>query len=161
MMDLNAQKEQFSLSYIRAIAAHAGFHVNESIVDRDSVDGFLISDFGRRPRIEFQAKATTRLLPRRGILNFPLPVKNYNDLRADTLAPRILIILLMPQEERQWVNQTDHELCLRHCAYWMSLEGLSDRPNSSSVTVQVPTANVFSSEQLADLMQKAEEGEAL
>ena len=60
MMDQNEQKARFSLSYIEAVASQAGFQVVETRVDRDSVDGVLIADFGRRPRIEFQAKATAR-----------------------------------------------------------------------------------------------------
>ena len=67
----------------------------------------------------------------------------------------------MPEEKSLWLKQTQEELCLRHCAYWMSLEGQPDRPNTSSVTVQVPTANIFNSEQLIDLMEKAEKGDAL
>jgi hypothetical protein len=160
-MDLNAQKERFSLSYIEAIASQAGYQVTQPRVDRDSVDGVLMADFGRRPRIEFQAKATSRDMIHGPTLHFPLSIKNYNDLRVDVKNPRILIVLLMPEEKSLWLKQTQEELCLRHCAYWMSLEGQPDRPNTSSVTVQVPTANIFNSEQLIDLMEKAEKGDAL
>ncbi len=160
-MDLNAQMERFSLSYVEAVASQAGYHIAQPRVDHDSVDGVLIADFGRRPRIEFQAKATRKDIIRSATANFPLSIKNYNDLRVDVKNPRILIVLLMPEEKSLWLKQTQEELCLRHCAYWMSLEGQPDRPNTSSVTVQVPTANIFNSEQLIDLMEKAEKGDAL
>ena len=92
---------------------------------------------------------------------FSLPVKNYNELRADTLIPRILIVLLMPQDQSQWINQTVEELCLRRCAYWVCLADKPDTSNTFSVTVEIPTSNVFDHEQLVDLMQKVNRGDAL
>ncbi len=160
-MDRNAMKERFSLAYIEAVASQAGYQIVEPRVDHDSVDGTLMGDFGRRPRIDFQAKATSQDILRESHLAFPLPIKNYNDLKESTRTPRILIVVLMPGEETQWLKQTNDELCLRHCAYWLSVEGQPDVPNTSSVTVRIPVANMFSSEQLTDLMRKAERGHSL
>ncbi len=156
IMDMNTRKERFSLSYIEAVASHAGLQVVETKVDHDSVDGVLISDFGRRPRIEFQAKATARDVVRERHIDFPLSIKNYDDLRIEAINPRILIVLLIPQDTQEWVNQTDDELCLRQCAYWMSLKGQPASLNISSVTVHVPMANVFNSDQLTEMMQQTE-----
>ena len=55
-MHPNDKKERFSLAYIAAVAAHAGFHVATPELDRDSIDGILVCGDGKRPRIEFQAK---------------------------------------------------------------------------------------------------------
>ena len=41
-MDLNTRKERFSLAYINAVAAQAGYQVVEPPVDRDSVDGVTL-----------------------------------------------------------------------------------------------------------------------
>lgn len=160
-MTPNQQMEELSFTYVRGIAARAGFKVARPIPDTDSVDGFLMSDYGRRPRVDFQAKSTTRDLLHTDNIHFPLPVKNYNELRADTLVPRILVVLLMPADAAEWLVQSAEELCLRHCAYWLSLEGRPAMPNSDSVTVRVPVANVFSVEQLTGLMGKVEKGESL
>lgn len=158
----NTRKERFSLAYVEAVASLAGFHIAEPRVDFDSVDGVLIADFGRRPRIEFQAKATSQELMRENHLSFQLSCKNYNDLRAENLIiPRLLIVLLMPRDDTRWLSQTKDELCLRHCAYWVSLQGQPPRPDSRTVTVQIPVGNIFSSEELSDLMKKAERGESL
>ncbi|MXZ22551.1 MAG: DUF4365 domain-containing protein [Caldilineaceae bacterium SB0665_bin_25] len=157
-MDLNAMKERFPLAYIGAVASQAGYYIVEPKVDQDSVDGTLMGDIGRRPRIDFQAKATAQDILRESHLAFPLPVKNYDDLRADTRTPRILIVVLMPGDSSQWLNQTHDELCLRNCGYWISLDGQPPRRNTSSVTIDIPATNIFSSEQLADLMRKAEGG---
>ena len=56
---------------------------------------------------------------------------------------------------------SDDELCLRHCGYWLSLSGHNPVSNRNSVTVRIPTANVFSSAQLTEMMDKAAKGEAL
>ena len=153
--------EQLSLAYVRAIAAEGGYQVGRPEPDVDSVDGVLFSASGRRPRIDFQAKATSQPLARRGVLRFPLPVKNYNDLRADTMTPRILIVLLLPGDSSAWLTQNTDELCLRHCAYWLSLAGRQAVPNTHTVTVDIPTANIFGSAQLDGLMRKAGRGSAL
>ncbi len=83
-MNPNLHMEQRSLVVIRAVAADAGYQVVRPDVDDDSVDGILIANWGRRPRIEFQAKSTSRDIPTGDSLRYPLPVKNYNEaLRLD------------------------------------------------------------------------------
>ena len=160
-MNLNEQKELFSLAYIRAVAACAGYQTIRPELDNDSVDGMLIADFGRRPRIDFQAKATSQQIVRGENIHFALPIKNYDDLRADTRTSRILIVVLMPEEKRQWLTQTQEQLCLRHCGYWISLEGHQMVSNTTSVTVHIPLDNMFNVEQLVDLMTKVEKGQSL
>ncbi len=160
-MDLNTRKEQFSLAYINAVATFANCEVIEPKVDRGSVDGIL-----KRATIAeivgFQAKATSRdVISHDGEqLNFPLPMRDYDNLRRAT-NPFILIVVLLPDDETQWLAQTHDELCLRYCAYWLSLEGRQELANTSSVTVRIPTTNVFSGSQLADLMDRAVRGERL
>ena len=98
---------------------------------------------------------------RGGVIHYPLPIKNYDDLRAVTRTPRILIVLLMPGDAGDWLNQTERELCLRHCGYWLSLAGYPAAQNASSVTVRIPAANMFDRGQLDDLMTKSEAGSPL
>ena len=157
-MTPNSRMEQLSLAYIRAVAADAGYQVHRPETDFDSVDGFLTSDVGGRARIDFQAKATTRDIVQAGSIRFPLPIKNYDDLRADTMVPRILIVLLMPECDDNWLAQTDEKLCLRRCTYWLSLAGMPPSSNASSVTVHIPVANAFDRTQLDDLMNNAASG---
>ena len=160
-MDLNTRKERFSLAYINAVAAHAGCEVIESKVDRGSVDGILkratISE-----TIGFQAKATSRdVMSSDGeTVRFPLPMRDYDNLRVEK-HPFILIVVLLPDGESEWLTQTDDKLCLRHCGYWLSLMGHIPVPNRNSVTVHIPTANVFGSAQLTEMMDKVAKGEAL
>lgn len=160
-MNLNEQKEQFSLAYIRAVAAQAGYQISRPELDNDSVDGTLIADFGRRPRIDFQAKATSQQIKRGDNIHFALKIKNYDDLRSETRTPRLLIVVLMPKEKSRWLTQTQEQLCLRYCGYWVSLEGHQEVSNTTSITVHIPLVNMFNVEQLDDLMTKAEKGQSL
>lgn len=157
----NMQMSRLSLAYISAVAANVGCEVWEPTVDFDSVDGVLISRAGRRPRIEFQAKSTTQDVLRGGEVHFPLPIKNYDDLRADTIVPRLLIVMLVPAEPEEWLVQSPDQLCLRKCAYWYSLEGQPSTGNTSNITVRVPVQNEFNTAQLTALLQKADQGVAL
>ncbi len=160
-MDLNTRKERFSLAYINAVATYADCDVLEPRVDRGSVDGILkrtaISE-----TIGFQAKSTSRnVMSSDGdAVHFPLPIRDYDNLRVER-HPFILVVVLLPDDETEWLTQTDDELCLRHCGYWLSLMGQNPVPNRNSVTVRIPTANVFSSAQLTEMMDKAARGEAL
>ena len=153
--------EQISLTYVRAVATSAGLQVTRPEPDVDSVDGVISSTTGRRPKIDFQAKATTQSMLRYGNVHFPLSIKNYNELRADTISPRILVVLLMPNDSHDWMIQSEEELCLRYCAYWLCLEAYPNTTNSNSITVDVPTANILNVDQLTSMMGKVERGESL
>ncbi len=158
MIDLNDRKALFSLACIAAVAARAGYQIVQPRIDKDSIDGSLMGDEGHRPRIEFQAKATARGILKATHVAYPLPLKNYDDLRADTIVPRLLIVVVMPQQERGWLHHTEREMRLRRCGYWYSLAGMSDVTNTTSVTVHLPRSQVFDADQLAALMTRAEQG---
>ncbi|MCM2549262.1 DUF4365 domain-containing protein [Burkholderia glumae] len=160
-MEIGQRKARLSLAYIEAVAARAGYQVSEPRIDDDSVDGILMGREGRRPRIEFQAKATARDVVGPEHISFPLTIKNYNDLRVETIVPRLLIVLTMPDDEQLWLNHSEQELALRHCCYWMSLLGLPATENGANVTVHLPRTNQFDSATLAALMARVENGEAL
>lgn len=161
-MDENDRKERFSLAYISAVAAHAGYQVVEGRpIDKDSIDGHFEGDEGRRPRIEFQAKATSVAVLHPSHLAFPLPRKNYDDLRADVRVPRLLIVVLLPASEEEWLVQSEEELRLRRCGYWLSLAGWPATTNAATVSVNIPRTQMFDTAQLRALMGRAERREPL
>jgi Domain of unknown function (DUF4365) len=86
-MDINQQKEQFSITYIRAIAAVAGYSLYRPEVDNDSVDLGIVSRGGTgkivAPRLELQLKSTARNFSNENYINYPLKLKNYNDLKIN------------------------------------------------------------------------------
>ena len=91
-------------------------------------------------------------------LTFHLPVKNYNDLRAETINPRILIVVSLPSDEVDWLVQNEDQMVLRRCGYWVSLRGCADTSNLTSVTVELPRSQIFNSMQLQRMMAQAAVG---
>ncbi|MDD9995869.1 MAG: DUF4365 domain-containing protein, partial [Dehalococcoidia bacterium] len=94
-------------------------------------------------KVDFQLKATTVYDIQGSDIAYDLRVENYNQLIATDGVPNILILFLMPDDPAQWLSHTEDELCLRKCAYWVSLMGLPPSSNTSSQRVRVPLANVF------------------
>ena len=163
-MDINDQKATFSEAYARAIASIAGLVCSKPELDRDSVDIRFESQTSPFIAISAQLKSTSRTDVIVGNeIHFPLPVKNYNDLRATTIMPRILIILVLPEkpidqdeQPQLWVNQTPESLALLKCAYWTSLVNSPQTNNQSTVTITIPMddAHMFKPSVLTSLVDK-------
>jgi hypothetical protein len=155
----NDQKEEFSRAYIQAIAAVAGYTTSRPSIDDDSVDLTIASRGGsgtiRSPKLDIQAKCTAKQKPSEPEFSFPLELKNYNDLRpANVMVPRILVVVLVPDDLNDWTNHCEDELTLRRCGYWYSLRGMGDTQNETSVTLKVPRTNSFSVVGLQAIMSR-------
>ena len=166
MMDIGQRKEQFSHAYVHAVSAVAGFTLYHPDVDDDSIDlgiaGRIAHDIPRPPRIELQLKCTSDNVVRGKYVVYPLKLKNYDDLRlVDLVVPRILVVVLVPDDEAEWLHQSEEELSLRRCAYWVSLRGLDDTNNRRSISIRLPRQNLFSTEGLHGLMKRAGHKEPL
>jgi hypothetical protein len=158
-VDLNQRKEQFSNAYVRAVASVAGFTLAKPEVDDDSID-LIISQRGgggtiRSPRVDVQMKCTGRNIMNNGALHFPLKIKNYEDLRvSDVLVPRILVVLSVPDNLSDWIEHSENEMLIRHCAYWVSLRGSEPTANDTNITVLIPQANLFNPATLSGIMAR-------
>jgi hypothetical protein len=158
-VDTNPRKEQFSNAYVRAVASVAGFTLAKPKVDDDSIDLMIAQRGGagtvRSPRLELQLKCTERDIINNGNLHFPLKLKNYDDLRVhDVLVPRILVVLYVPDNLADWIEHTEQQMLMRHCAYWVSLRGLPATKNTTNVTVQIPQANLFDPTSFSAIMAR-------
>ena len=88
-------------------------------------------------------------------------MKNYDDLRhVDYQSPRILVVVVVPEDVSSWLEQTDAQMVLRRCAYWLSLRGAEPSPNEHSVSVRIPRANVLGVESLRAMMTRIGQGAA-
>jgi hypothetical protein len=166
MMDISQRKEQFSYAYVHAVSAVTGFTLYHPDVDDDSIDlgiaGRIAHDIPRPPRIELQLKCTSDDVVRGNYVVYPLKLKNYDDLRlVDLVVPRILVVVLGPDDEAEWLHQSEEELSLRRCAYWASLRGLDDTNKRRSISIRLPRQNLFSTEGLRGLMKRASHKEPL
>ena len=158
MKDSRAQ-EQFSFAYITAVASQAMVQVELRRLDDDGIDGELISDQGTEPRIDFQAKSTSDDIDHTGHILYPLKVENYARLIRKTSSPRILIVTIVPPTRDQWVQQNAERLLARRCAYWEILTGRQPTENRRTITINIPKSQIFSPENLSDLMRRANTGD--
>lgn len=111
-----------SVVYAKAVAARAGYVTSIPDLDRDGVDLRIDAGGAMRPALDLQLKATARLgKPTAGSLSFALKRRNYDLLRRDTQTPRILVVLVLPNNRDRWMTITQEELVLRRSAYWLSL----------------------------------------
>jgi hypothetical protein len=167
-VDLNIQKEEFSYAYLYAVISAAGYSFQKSSrpTDVGGID-IIISGIETEyslypPRLEIQVKSTSTDVVSEELIRYPLKLKNYNELRkTKTLSPRLLIVVLIPENPDSWIQQSEAELCLRHCAYWMSLQGMPETPNTDNITIYVPRQQIFTVDTLKTLMQRIETGGAL
>lgn len=158
-MHKTKQMDEFSRAYVRAIVAQAGWNPYNFDIDDDSIDlGIGINDKGRT-RLEIQLKCTGEPVDMtQETFPFDLKLKNYNDLRVESLVPRLLVVVCVPEDINTWTKQTEQELCLRHCGYWLSLVGMPDVTNKTKVRIQIPRNNIFSVKFLKNAMQRIASG---
>jgi hypothetical protein len=162
-MDLGQQKQEFSKAYVKAVAAAAGYATYEPTVDDDSVDLGLAARGGngtvRSPRLDLQLKCTARDIVRDTTVNFPLLIKNYDELRPeDFMVPRVLVVVVVPDNLPDWIHHSEQELLLRHCGYWYSLRGMQPTENVGNVTVNIPRIQLLDVAGLSDIMHRITSG---
>lgn len=159
-MELNQQKEAFSKAYVRAVSATAGYFVEQPEVDINSIDlrivGQQVRGTYRSPQLELQLKCISGFVLGDRSLKFPLKVKNYNELRGrDRVVPCILVVVLVPEQATQWLKQSEEQLVLCGCGYWLSLAEAPETTNQSKITVEIPRKNIFNVAGLKNLMQQS------
>jgi len=162
-MDPSRKKEQFSNAFIAAIASKCGFRMSKPDVDDDSIDWTLSGKGGsgsvRSPKLDIQLKCTALELGIENDFSFDLKVKNFNDLvPSHVMVPRILVVVLVPESENEWLEQTEEELKIRRCGYWVSLRGESESTNASSVTIRLPRNQMFDPDGLNTIFGRLETG---
>ena len=164
-MHITQQQEQFSNAYLRMVATVAECTLSKPEVDDDSVD-FTIHTKGYSgqygyPRIDVQLKCYQNFPIESQGFSYPLKIKNYNDLRVtNILVLRILVILVVPKNIENWLEQSDQQTIVKHCAYWASIRGKPPVQNTKTVTVSIPQVNRLTSKELRRLMQIVASGGA-
>jgi hypothetical protein len=165
----NQQREELSKAYVAAVAARCGFKLGTWSQDDDCLDvtigaaGILGGGTLAGPKLDIQLKASSdprHVLPEH--ISWSLRREHYDLLRGRACSPRILVVLVLPEEEGEWMHHTADSLILRRCAYWESLRGRGpiDGPQEST-TVHVPKTNVFSPSTLQRLMEKVSREEVV
>lgn len=163
-MHITHQQEAISRAYVRAVAAGAGLRVQEGAQpDDDSVD-LTLSARGpggtvRSPKLDLQLKCQLGRPTNAPHWPYDLGVKNYEELRpSDFPVPRILVVVVVPDDPSHWIEQSDERLLMRYCGFWLSLRGLPETANTSAVRVQIPRAQRFDVAGLTAIMDRISQG---
>ena len=157
------RQDPFSGAYIRAVCAATGCTVAVPEVDNDKVDYVLksrvIGSVCSKPQIDVQAKCERSGVARTDPISYVLDLETYDSLRDPlVIVPRILVVVLVPSSEQEWLAQSERELVMSHCAYWVSLKGAPASSNSTSQTVHAPRQNVFDPKALRLMMENTANG---
>jgi hypothetical protein len=165
-MTRNLRQEALCRAFIHAIAARAGmsvslpnadFGIDMTLSDIINLNGHFLES---GTKIDVQAKSVVQ---REGVIDsvrYDLDIRAYNALRLTSVAvPRILVVLVLPQDERDWSSQSEDELVLRRCAYWLSLKARPPVANRRSIRVTIPRRNVFSAAGLHGMIDRLKRGE--
>lgn len=164
MLHITQQKEQFSLAFIRAVTAVAGYNICRQEVDNDSIDIGVRGtrrDGGTRkaPQLDMQVKCTEMDAGAGDACAYDLKLKNYDDLRlTEVHIPVILVIICVPQDVSRWIEDAPEQMALRRCAYWLSLRGAAQSENMKAQRVHVPRSQRFTVDALRQMMNRLGDG---
>jgi hypothetical protein len=173
LLSTNDIEAELSYAYLHAVAAKAkmscectGRHTDNAGVDAriHAVEKFaadsVLTDFP----VYVQLKATSQEpAQQKGKLSyFMKDIGRYDRLRnSGANPPRILVVLFLPCDAVDWITQTEDQLAMKKCAYWVSLRGAAESENRTGVTVYLPTRQIFSPNELLDLMTRISRQEEL
>jgi hypothetical protein len=162
------RQERLALAYVEAVVASCGFSMAQRTTDYGidlSVNvikrrGSRLIEAGRQ--LDIQLKSTTLAHVGETEVTHDLEVKAYEDLRdPEPEIPRILVLLLLPQDEAEWLTISEEAMVLRRCAYWLSLRGRPPATTKKTTRLTIPRSSLFSVEGLQAIMERLRKGETL
>jgi hypothetical protein len=167
MLPTNQQQEGLQRAYVRALAARAGVLCGEPREDYGfdlfirGVDSNAHGYWDSGHQIDLQLKSTIRAAVRGTEIAYDLDVRAYELLRRPTPISSLLLVLALPEDSVNWLEQTEAELLMRGCAYWRCLRGEPSTSNESKIRVTLPRENIFSVLAIKQMMERLREGEQL
>jgi hypothetical protein len=164
MLTENHIKEGLSRAYILAVAHRAGFNVSVREFDY-GIDGTFHDVKSRDGRLvesgfplDFQAKASETWTIEDGHVVYDLEAKTHRDLTDAEGGPRILVLLTLPPDAREWLGISDEALVLKRCAWWLSLRGEAPTTNKETQRVRIPVTQRFDVGALTAMMKRVKAG---
>ncbi len=62
-------------------------------------------------------------------------------------------LLILPEEEKLWVNWTEDELLIKGCMYWAEFSKETESSNEGTVSVKINKKNVINVESLQNILE--------
>ncbi len=164
-MTPNQQKEELSKAYLHAIAARCSYAIGTWSQDADGIDTTIAASIAigadkhvlADPKLDVQLKCTSdakRILASGHVL-WSIKRSLYNKMIQRSQVPKVLVVLVLPGDEAEWLSHSADALVLRRCAFWTTITGRDeDTSTQESTTVHIPQSNVFSPEALQAIMDR-------
>jgi hypothetical protein len=159
--------EAFQEAYVRSVAAAAGCvvygrpEIDEGIdiTFTHTSDIHLKDD--HKAYLEIQMKSSADGPVEQGsVVTATMRRSRYDLFRAvDVTVNKIVVILHMPADMKDWISLDDESLLLRHRAYWVSVRGsppITDGVNSAPV--KAPVTQPFDDIALCRIMERIGQG---
>jgi hypothetical protein len=160
-VDLNHQMELMNVSMTTAICAQVGCTWSKREQDFGIDLQVHGETFETDPQIDFQLKATSNfsiIKENKGVIKYPLDVKNYKDLiKKNVRKPRLLCLAILPKDPKVWVKQSPYQVELKYGIYWVDLKGMPPTVNSEKITIDIPLSNKLDFISLTSLMEMVNE----
>jgi hypothetical protein len=158
MLTANGIKQEVSYIYLHTLVTRLGYSLERTSIDMDSVDaticakGKIIGSKGiiQSPKIDVQLKSTEQECSGDPI-SFRIPMKNYDDLRRNTMVPKKLIVVFLPKE-MGWFDWDFEKIVVYSKGYWTSLKGMDASANHSNMTIHLSQSQRLTNETIQQWM---------
>lgn len=174
MLTENHIMESLSRAYVQAIAGRAGLNLklDQNVFEFDyGVDGTFrpIKSFGNGRLVDagfpldFQLKATKnwKLDRRCTHIHYKMKSEAYNKIvernNEQGAVPQILILLCLPNKSTHWLENSEDQLLIRKCCYWMRLVGTPTN-NPQGITVKIPRTQHLTTSSIIQLLDNVRTG---
>ncbi len=161
------QREELHKAYVAAVAARAGCKLGHWSQDSGCLDvsiGTHLNLGGKvaAPKLDLQLRSSSKATHDQGeFIAWSLARQHHDILRRPNHTPHLLVTLMLPPNEDEWLTQTPEQLIMRRCAHWVHLLGQPEIPTGrDSTTVHIPKSQVFSPDAILWLLERVgrEEG---
>ncbi|SHF54375.1 DUF4365 domain-containing protein [Streptoalloteichus hindustanus] len=164
-LPITARQEQFSLAFVRMVAAAAGCSIKSHETDYDGVDITVVSSAEYEkyycPEFEIQLKCTTQHhLLKDDHLAWSLERDRFLKLvNPKRFTPALLGVLLIPEDPHQLLDLSEEGMTSSSRMYWEHATNLGRiEDGKASRTVRLPRINLFDVRGLQSLMHRIGEG---
>ena len=174
--------ETLQVGYLHAVAAAAGCSLSQPFPDNGidwhishTAPGHTVDD---EVTIKVQLKCTYQIPPRQPVrlpspsteeaapsprrtgsfFSFTLDNEHLAKLaRTPVSVHKILVVMIVPRSQDDWLRAGHDRLDLRHCCYWTNLAGhpITGRHRT---TVRIPTSRIFDDRALCEIMTRVGTG---
>ncbi|MEU9125638.1 DUF4365 domain-containing protein [Streptomyces sp. NPDC048506] len=156
--------ETLQVAYLHAVAAASGCSLAQPFPDNGidwhvshGAPGHTVDD---EVTIKVQLKCTYQTAPRPPGPTFAFTLDNEHLVklaRTPVAVHKILVVMLVPRTQEDWLRASHDRLELRHCCYWINLAG-HPVTGRRRTTVRIPTSRIFDDRALCGIMTRVGAG---